>query len=200
MTINRFIKKRTLLVLLIVSSSLLNLQGCWVKQNPPGERLKTLEYYHRWGHNTFKTRYSWLNRILPAANAELPPEYQEAFSLLIQVNHQAQSLNISWHEQMVMDDTSHHHKQTQTGQAEYQTLMALLNQPIACETKVEMGWAGPAPKYINLEYREHRDSFYVGGAKGPEGPGIDLTEKEVRRYLCQDELLEFLQKQIRSLK
>lgn len=186
---------------LLMTIILLSLSGCWsAVSSHHSAGIKTLEYYHRWTHADFSARYAWLNHLLPAAQAELPPEYQEAFSLLINVDHRAQKLELSWHEQMVQDDASHHHKTKQTGKAEYQALMALLNQPIACETQVEIGWVGPAPKYLELEYTEHRDRLYVGGARGPEGPGRALAEKERRRFLCQDELLDFLQKQIRSLK
>lgn len=195
-------KHKTLMINLGIVISFLSLTSCsWFSQQAHhAEKIHSLDYYHRWTHADFSARYAWLNRFLPAAQAELPPEYQEAFSLLIEIDHQGQQLKISWHEQMVMDASTHHHKKKHTGKTEYQILMALLNQPIACETQVEKGWAGPAPKYLELEYAEHSDRIYVGGTRGPEGPGVDLSEKERRRYLCQDELLDFLQKQIRSLK
>ncbi len=169
-------------------------------REPDADQLESLDYFLRWQHTDFEARYAWLNLLLPAAQAELPPEYQDAFSLHVNLQHSSQQLELDYHAQRVIDDKSHLHAHQQLGPADYQLLMQALKQPIACENQVEPGWVGPASVYLSLQYPEREDWLYATGAEGPDGPAKILSEKSTRRYLCNPVLADLLNRWVQDLK
>lgn len=181
---------------------LLSLGACASREPvpQPSNQVVSIDYFLRWQHADFAARYAFLNRLLPAAQAELPPEYQKAFSLQIQLQHASQQLELDYHAQQVIDDSSHQHAHQQLGAQDYQALMLALAQPIGCETQVEPGWAGPAPILLRLQYPEREDWLYASGNNGSDGPGEALSARNTRRYLCNSGLSDLLNRWVESIK
>lgn len=174
------------------------LAGCiGVKAATP--RLQRLEYYQRWTRPQFPQASS-ARPGLGTSVAELPPQYQSAFSLVLEADAVAQALDAEYHFQMVADPATHKQAKQRLGAEAYRRLMELVSQPMVCEASVEPGWAGPAPEILSLDYGERSDSLYVGGPNGPAGPGQELRSQNKRRYLCNDQLLDFLGEVVSKLK
>lgn len=155
--------------------------------------LRRVEYYQRWTQARFPRDAG----VLPSGTArlvELPPQYQSAFSLVLIPDATTQTLAAEYHAQMVMDPKTHKSAQKTLGKAAFIRLLQLTNKKVDCESSVEPGWAGPAPKMLSLSFLDARGSelFYVGGAQGPAGPGEAAYKQNKRHYLCQDELQRFL--------
>ena len=176
-------------------------------QPPPEsfENLQALEYFLRWDYTDFNQRYSWQQHALQwfwgaPAHAELPPEYQKAFSLRVLPDHRQQQLQVNYHEQMVIDDKSHRWGSFTADKQSYQELKSLLTQQISCTQGAEQGWAGPAPQMLRLSYRNGSQPQHLMYAdtspRGPAGPSEEEYKKSVRRYLCQETLKKWLQQQI----
>ena len=181
----------------------------WFQPAPQSfEKLTSVEYFLRWDITDFEQRYSWGARLMaklpelfiPPAHAELPPEYQKAFSLRVIPQHAQQRLKISYHEQMVTRDGTHKTKQFEASAEEYTTLKKLLSKPISCTHTVEPGWVGPAPELLQVNYQkapkqpEHfifAETRKTGGA----GPSEEDYKRNTRRYLCNADLKRWLQKQ-----
>lgn len=184
--------------------SLLLLQVACASREPASQevanQVQSIDYFLRWRHSDFEARYAWLNLLLPAAQAELPPEYQKAFSLQIQLQHSRQQLELDYHAQQVIDDSSHQYAHQQLGAQDYQALMQALAQPIGCETQVEPGWAGPAASFVRLKYPEREDWLYASDSDGSDGPGESLSLKGTRRYLCNSALSDLLTGWVQALK
>ena len=173
------------------------LAGCiGVKAATP--RLQRLEYYQRWTRPQFPQASS-ARPGLGTSVAELPPQYQSAFSLVLEADAVAQALDAEYHFQMVVDPASHKQARQRLGADAYKRLMELSALPLACEAEVEPGWAGPAPEVLSLDYGERLDTLYVGGPNGPAGPGQELREQHRRRYLCNPEMKAFLSETIQKL-
>lgn len=179
--------------------------GWW--QSPPEsfENLESIEYFLRWDHTDFAQRYSWQVQAFAwfwgaPARAELPPKYQKAFSLHILPDHRQHTLQIRYHEQIVMDDNSHKTGDFTAGKPDYQALQALLSQKISCTHSAEPGWAGPAPHMLSLSYRNGslpQHLIYANtSSRGPAGPSEEEYKASVRRYLCNEKLKIWLQAQI----
>ncbi|HEY9844181.1 MAG: hypothetical protein ACAI44_06425 [Candidatus Sericytochromatia bacterium] len=165
------------------------------------QRLQRLEYYQRWTRPSFPQASSARPGLgASAALAELPPQYQSAFSLVLEPDAVAQALDAEYHFQMVADPATHKQAKQRLGAEAYRRLMELVSQPMVCEASVEPGWAGPAPEILSLDYGERSDSLYVGGPNGPAGPGQELRSQNKRRYLCNDQLLDFLGEVVSKLK
>lgn len=175
-------------------------------QTPPEsfENLEAVEYFLRWDHTDFAQRYSWQAQALAwwwgaPARAELPPKYQQAFSLRILPNHRQQQLHVRYHEQMVMDDSSHKTGHFTADRQAYQELKAHLNN-VSCTHRAEPGWVGPAPQMLSLSYRngsKPQHLIYAStSTRGPAGPSEEEYKAAVRRYLCKDALKSWLQAQI----
>ena len=171
------------------------LAGCAAKQ-PAGDSLTRLEYYQRMTRSEFKSAHAWLPQALawldPAAHAEIPPQYQSAFSLVLEPLAGEEAIDAEYHFQMVTDDSTHKHARLRLGAADYRRLQALAQSKLACESSVEQGWAGPAPVMLSLQYSDRSDTLYVGGPDGPDGPSRELSEQNKRRYLCSDALKAYL--------
>lgn len=182
---------------LIFAMLLCALSGC-SKALPSSdfESLKSIDYFLRWEHGEFAPQQSWL----PAARAELPPQYQEAFSLYIKPNHSTQTLQAEFYERMVTDDKSQKFYKKSLQSSEYNALKTLLGQKFQCQTQVQHGWVGPAPRMMRLSFATKDHLFYVGGARGPAGPQKDLYESKTRSYLCSKELYQWMKNVIDTLK
>jgi len=173
--------------------------GAW-KDGDPGHfaELKSMEYYLRWDHDGFRDHYAW--HLIPPAKAELPPKYQEAFSFKVWPNHKKQTLQVEYHAQMVMDDSTYRSGKRQLDAEQYQALSKIMAQPLSCIHQVGQGWVGPSPEYLHLEYAKSAVSMYASQNKnGPEGPGAELREASKRRYLCNKALMDWLKVQIQHI-
>jgi hypothetical protein len=193
----RFTKRSFRLGLLMLA-----LAGCAMRQ--PETELPSLEYYQRWTRATFQAEHAWLPQalgwLLPEAHAELPPQYQSAFSLVIEPLAGQQALDAEYHSQMVMEPATHQQARQRLGAEAYAQYQAAIGQKLACETQVEAGWAGPAPKILRLDYANRRQLLYVGGPSGPAGPEREADERNTRRYLCNAGLEAFLGEVMATLK
>lgn len=161
--------------------------------DPVQPMLKRVEYYQRWTQGQFPKATG----LLPSGTArlaELPPQYQSAFSLALIPNATTRTLAAEYHAQMVMEPNTHKSAQKTLGQDAFAKLLQLTAKKVDCESTVEPGWAGPAPKMLSLSFRNRRgeERLYVGGAQGPAGPGEAAYKQNKRHYLCNDELLRFL--------
>ena len=163
-------------------------------------QIESIDYFLRWQHSDFEAHYAWLNLLMPAAHAELPPQYQKAFSLHVEVQHSSQQIKLDYHSQQVIDDSTHQHIQQQLGAADYLLLMLALKQGVACENKVEPGWVGPAPALLRLQYPDYEDWLYANGSEGADGPGEKLSAQNTRRYLCNTDFSALLSRWIQDLK
>lgn len=172
------------------------------------EKLVSLEYFLRWDYTDFDQRYSWRSRLMaklpeilmPAAHAELPPEYQKAFSLRVLPQHAQQRLQISYHEQMVTQDSTHQGQRFESRTEDYAQLKSLLEKPMACTQTVEPGWVGPAPELLRVSYQKAKDKpeyllFAEMSKSGAAGPSEEDYKAHKRRYLCNPALKQWLQKQ-----
>lgn len=195
----------------------LMLASCWPwSQDNAAQEIQSLDYHLRWDHGDFRAEYGAANTtlrlglhaaldsaldslsqgLMPPAHAELPPQYQEAFSLFVQFDHAARKLRLEYHEQMVMDPQTHRSFKQTLGPQEYQLLMALLSEdPLVCQSRVEPGMVGPAPKMLVLNYLDQALWVYPSGSTGYDGPG---GSEGTRRYLCKPELQSYLQERIRQ--
>ena len=178
----------TLLISLSTGSLL---AGCAARPPEAGQLLR-LEFYQRWTHSDFSAAWlpeawAWLD---PAARAELPPQYQSAFSLVLEPVAGVQALDARYHYRMVTDASTQRRALRRYGSEVYQRLQTETSGKVACESKVSPGWAGPAPKLLRLDYSDRSELLYVGGPQGPDGPG--RTEQGLRRYLCREGLQALL--------
>ena len=182
----------------VLAFSLLFIQSCsWFSNQPSATQdIQSLDYHLRWDHAEFSAQYAWINLLMPPAHAELPPQYQEAFSLYIVWDHSKQELALEYHKQMVMDPETHVHFKQKLGAQAYAELTKLLSRdPLICKYKVEPGMAGPAPRILNLKYTDKVRYVYPSGSSGYDGPG---NNDGIRYALCQNDLETYLQKLIRT--
>lgn len=156
--------------------------------------VKRIEYYQRWTQSQFPQ-----SKPGSDLSAELPPEYQRAFSLVILPDAAHQTLDVDYHAMMLMRPASHQHLHRKLGRGDYLKLTGLLNQKLACESAVESGWAGPAPVLIRIERAGSSLELYTGGAQGPAGPDEASYRRNQRYYLCQDALPRYLEQVMRQL-
>lgn len=157
-------------------------------------QVKSIEYYLRWDHDKFKSHYAW--RLIPPANAELPPQYQKAFALKVWPNHRKKSLVIHYNEQMVTDDKSHRSGKLNLTSSDYEVLSKILAQPITCSNKTERGWVGPSPEYLNVQYTASELLIFASSnPNGPTGPTAAISEQGKRMYLCNTQLQDWLKAQ-----
>ncbi len=173
--------------------------GAFKSDNPGAfSELKSLEYHLRWDHDEFSAHYAW--HLIPPAKAELPPQYQKAFSLKVWPNHRLKTLKVEYHEQMVTDDSTHRSGKATLKTDSYETLAKLLSEPIACKNTVDPGWVGPSPEYLHLDYKSSRLSLFASlRSEGPAGPGRELSGNAQRRYLCNKDLMQWLQARRRDV-
>lgn len=183
----------------------------WFQPVPQSfHRLESLEYFLRWDYTDFAQRYAWHSRLfrqlphllLPAAHAELPPQYQKAFSLRIIPQHTTQQLSIHYHEQMVTDDSTHRSQHFESGTEAYNQLQTLLAKPLSCTQRVAPGWVGPAPELLRIHYQQTASRpedlmFAHTQNKGLAGPSEEEYRAHKRRYLCNESLKQWLQQQIK---
>jgi hypothetical protein len=174
-------------------------------------RLESLEYFLRWDYTDFDQRYSWRARLLskipdlllPAAHAELPPQYQKAFSLRIIPQHKLQRLRIEYHEQMVTNDRTHKAQRFESNTQAYARLESLLSKPLSCTQGAEPGWVGPAPELLRVSYKQKASRpedliFADPTGKGSAGPSEEEYKRNTRRYLCNEALRQWLRQQIQT--
>ena len=184
------------LLSLLSAGMLLSMSSCaWLQgQAQPTPDIQSLDYHLRWSHAEFAQRYAWLNFLMPPAHAELPPQYQNAFSLMLRFDHQAQSLEAVYHEQMVIDNQTHRSFTRRYGAAKYTEIMTLIQAPkFICQSSVRPGMVGPAPELLTLDYADKSVWVYPSGDSGYDGPG---DSEGVRRHLCTDTLEKSLQAMI----
>ena len=163
---------------------------------PPFEQLDTLEYYLRWDHERFKSHHAW--RLIPPANAELPPQHQKAFSLRLNINHRKQRLVLIYHEQMVTRDATHHTGKLTLSHAAYDELKTMLSEPVICQSQVSGRWVGPAPAYLRFDYGKRALRIFASeNPQGPAGPGSE--HKDRRFYLCNSVLKTWLEGQVKAI-
>lgn len=181
------LKKSMLLILLLATGS------CWRQPAPEGQNAwQELEYYQRWKHSEFEARHAWFNRLLPAAQAELPPEHQRAFALRLNKDPASGSVYASYHAQKVLYPDSHQHHSYALTAAEAAALNQQLQNPVSCLSSAEPGWVGPAPKQLLIRFSQRKEWLFAGGPEGPAGPDSSLYQQKQRRYLCQPGLLSLL--------
>jgi hypothetical protein len=162
-------------------------------QNPD---VQSFEYYLRWSAARFEQahpqRQSWW---MPPAQAELPPEYQRAFSLRLTFEHDKKQVTALWQSRMVADAETFQRQQRSYGEKTYGRIMqALAARPLTCEQRVGPGWAGPAPEMMRLTSAQGDTLFYAGGPNGPDGPGETLRKRGLRLYLCGRGLMTEIEK------
>ena len=189
--------------------------GSWYSTPPESfNDLQTLEYFLRWDATDFTQRYShvptpwkltlWHWLVGAPARAELPPEYQKAFSLRVQLAHSHHTLHLSYHYQRVIDDQSHHHAERILEKVAYDEFKALWSEPVSCTRPAPGDWVGPSPELIQLRYahtptRPHHLIFASTKATGPSGPSEEEYKAGQRRYLCTPRLKQWLLKQRQAL-
>lgn len=178
------------------------LTGCAGKPEADAKVPTRIEYYLRWSQSEFKAEHSWLQPlttlsrwVMPAAQAELPPRYQNAFSLVITPVPGEHDLEAEYHSRMVMDPSTYFTATKRLGSGAYDRLIAETSQNLVCESKGMPGWAGPAPKLLSLEYPDRRVILYIGGPDGPPGP----RDENKRHYLCSQGMNTFLNEAIAKL-
>lgn len=174
------------------------LAGCASRPEAQAKIPNRIEYYLRWNQSEFKSQHSFnpiktlthtLSQwVMPAAQAEIPPQYQHAFSLVITPVAGKQELQAEYHSRMVTDPSTYFTASKRLDSNAYQRLEAASKQKIACEAKGQNGWAGPAPALLSLEFPEQKLMLYVDGAEGPSGP----RDSNRRHYLCNQGINDFL--------
>lgn len=180
---------------IFISLALLGLlTGCASQPEAQAKVPNRIEYYLRWNQSEFKSQHSFnpiktiSHWVMPAAQAELPPQYQHAFSLVITPVAGKQELQAEYHSRMVTDASTYFTASKRLDKQAYQRLEAASKQKIACETKGQNGWAGPAPALLSIEFPEQKLMLYVDGAEGPSGP----RDSNKRHYLCNQGINDFL--------
>lgn len=170
----------------------------WETEKAPDfSRIKSLEYYLRWDHDKFKRHYAW--RLIPPANAELPPRHQKAFALKIGLNHRKKTLTIHYDTQMVTDDTTHRSAKHKGDTTDYDALAKIMAEPVVCTSKIEQGWVGASPEYLKIQSSTSELLIFASNnPKGPAGPTRAVSEKGERRYLCNAALQDWLKEQLQA--
>jgi len=178
------------------------LSSCLLFKPTPSDRsYESLEYFQRMDRQDFLSKYSWNTWLIPAANAELPPQYQNAFSLYLRLDPQNEKLSAEYHFQRMIDPKSHVFIKRVLESEDYQSLSKLLEkQDLICTSQVERSWVGPAPKLLRLSRPDSKDLIYADGPGGPEGPSQELAKAGKRRHLCSEELTNYLGQVIQALK
>ncbi len=181
------------------------LAGCASQPEAQAKVPNRIEYYLRWNQTEFKSQHSFnplkslthtLSQwLMPAAQAELPPQYQHAFSLVITPVAGKQDLQAEFHSSMVTDPSTYFTASKRLGNKAYQRLEASAKQKIACEAKGLNGWAGPAPALLSIEFPEQKLMLYVDGPEGPPGP----RDNNRRHYLCNQGMSDFLKDAVAQL-
>ena len=197
------VKKLSLLglfsLLTISATGLAAYAGTWKTPIPSKfKSLNSLEYHLRWDNERFKSHYAW--HFIPSAKAELPPQYQNAFSLKITPNHKKKTLHLEYHKQMVADDKTYRYGSLTSSTENYNQLANYLSQPIECTNSVERGMVGPSPEYLALNYKKSTVWLFASTSeRGYAGPGKENREKAKRAYLCNTDFSEWLNQQIKSI-
>ncbi|MBT9544221.1 MAG: hypothetical protein IV090_02395 [Candidatus Sericytochromatia bacterium] len=172
---------------------LLPLPGCALKPDQAHENLESLEYFQRMDRQDFLAKYGFLppifDSLMPPAMAELPPQYQTAFSLFLRFDHEMRQIQAEYHYQKMIDPSTYVQARKTLDEKTYHSWLKRLNAPdLACQSEVGRGWSGPAPEYLRLRRKESATLLiYAGGNNGPEGPDDESESKGLRRHLCQAE-------------
>lgn len=169
------------------------LPACALKPDPAHENLESVEYFQRMDRQDFLAKYGFLppliDSLMPPALAELPPQYQTAFSLFLRFDHDKHQIQAEYHYQKMIDPGTHVQARKTLNEQAYRTWLKHFNSPdLACESQVGQGWAGPAPAYLQVRRKESSLLLYAGGKQGPEGPESAYAAKGLRHYLCQADL------------
>lgn len=175
---------------------LLAITGLLLMASLPPTQVTSVEYFVRWQRSEFRhhhgSQISWLKWFIPPAYAELPPQYQRAFSLYLQLNHSQKNIQAEWYARMVMEPESFRYSHKTYALKDYQRLLKNLNGKIRCESHVGIGWSGPSPEYIRIKTEQSQQLFYasLNEKNGPDGPQGKEGE---RQYLCSQALADQLQ-------
>lgn len=180
-------------ILQTVLGMLLLLPSCATQPEPGAENLISIEYFQRMDRQDFLAKFGFLpplmDHLMPPALAELPPQYQTAFSLYLQFDHDKRQLLAEYHYQKLIDPQSHVSARKTLSESDYtHWLKRIEKQNLICQTQVSPGWSGPAPEYLLLRHKDSSRLIYAGGKNGPDGPDRSLSEQGLRAHLCQDEL------------
>lgn len=172
---------------------LAHLPACALKPDQAHENLESLEYFQRMDRQDFLAKYGFLppifDSLMPPAMAELPPQYQTAFSLYLRFDHEKRQIQAEYHYQKMIDPATHVQARKTLDEKTYYRWLKRLNAPdLVCQSEVGRGWSGPAPEYLRLRRKESATlRIYAGGQNGPEGPDNESESKGLRRHLCQAE-------------
>jgi len=199
-------KKVGTLALGLLSVGLLAfLPGCALKPDPASQNLDSVEYFQRMDRQDFLAKFGFLppllDSLMPPALAELPPQYQTAFSLFLRFDHDQRQIQAEYHYQKIMDPETHVQARKTLDEAAYHLWLKRLNgTDLVCLSEVGMGWSGPAPEYLRLRRKEGTLLIYAGSKNGPEGPDREEGNKGLRRHLCQEEVQNQLDALIAQLR